>query len=58
LENVIKDIVPRRTIDIEIVFLAAKYTFEFVTRSGDPDTYEKLRRFQIPSRFATFGGKI
>lgn len=58
VENVLTDVVPRRSIDIHVLFLAAKFTYEFVTRETDPDTYEKLRRFQIPSKHVTFGGKI
>lgn len=49
---------PRRTMDIQVLFVAAKYTYEFVTQERDPETHDKLRKFQIPSRQVTFGGKI
>lgn len=58
LENVANDATPRRTLNLELLILAAKYTYEFVFPDEEPDIYKKLSTFQIPSRFVTFGGKI
>jgi len=58
VENILSDIRPLRTIDVQVLFLAMKYTYEFVTRKSDAETFEKLLRHQIPSRFVSFGGKI
>lgn len=58
VENVLSHIRPARNLNVDIAFYGMKYTYEFVTKEADPENFEKLRRFQIPSDFATFGGKI
>lgn len=58
LENIEANVVPRRSLDIRVSILAAKFTYEFVEREVEADIFDKLSKFSIPSRMVTFGGKI
>lgn len=58
VENIMTHVLPARSIDVHLMFLAALFQYEFVDRASEPEIYEKLVRSQIPSRFITFGGKV
>lgn len=57
-ENVINDVTPARRVNVDLLVLAAKYTFEYVDPQREADVYDKLVRHQIPSHFVTFGGQV
>lgn len=58
VRNALVDVVPRRSIDIEVVFLATKYTFDFIDPRSERDLFQKLERGIIASHHADFGGGI
>ncbi len=58
VQNTLSDVVPARSINIQLYFLAALYQFEFVDKEKEPEIWDKLSKFQIPSKFVTFGGAV
>lgn len=58
VENVLSHVRPPRSLNIDVVFWASKYTYEFVTRESEAEIHDKLVKHQIPWRYATFGGKV
>lgn len=58
VENVLTHILPARTINIQLFFLAALYQYEFVDPDKEPEIVDKLKKAQIPSRWVSFGGVV
>ncbi len=58
VENTLSVERPLRAIDVQVLFYMAKYTYDLIDPAVEPDLHDKLKRFQIPSRHVTFGGRI
>ena len=58
MQNILSDVQPPRTIDLQVLFYLMKFTFDLVDRQSEPDVYDKLAKFSIPSTHITFGGRI
>lgn len=58
VENILSHTLPGRTIDVQLKFLGAKYTFDMIEKEESPELFRQLRNFELPSTFATFGGEI
>lgn len=54
-ENILSTVRPLRTIDVRVLMIGAKYTYDFV---DDPSLLDDLRHGRKPAKFAWFGGGI
>lgn len=58
VENVLSDVQPRRTIDVDLLFYMTKFTYDIIDPQAEPEIHDKLIKFQIPSKHVSFGGRI
>ena len=49
---------PAKTINPEIIWIAAKFNFQEIDEKNNPELFDKLEKRKIPSKPVTFGGSI